>query len=119
MTTKRAQLAKVRASLDPETAEIAKLFFPSKAHELEAQRIQREREETDRTARALALRETRDALLAGTYGAKAKAMAHEYAISHGKDSDETLRYCSALANKARKAEHYKRLAVHQKRTRAI
>lgn len=109
MTTKRAELARLRRVFDPEMAEYAARAFPTREHETEAQRIERERAEAERTATALAMRETRDAMLAGRYGAKPKAKAREYALTHGHDSTETLKYCSELANKIRKSEHYKRL----------
>ena len=115
MATKRGQIAMLRREFDPEMAKFAALAFPDRERETEAQRIDRERAEADRTARALAMRETRDAVMSGSYGKEAKAKATEYAITHGKESPETLRYCSELANKIRKAEHYKRLAIARKK----
>jgi hypothetical protein len=116
MTTKRGQIAMLRREFDPEMAQYAALAFPDRERETEAQRLERERIEAERTAEALAQRETRDAVMAGTYGKEAKAKATEYAIVHGKDSPETLKYCSVLADKVRKAEHYKRLAIAKKKT---
>lgn len=115
MTTKRQHLAELRRVFDPEMVQFAQLAFPDRERETEAQRIERERIETDRTARAMAMRETRDEIIAGKYGKEAKQKATEFAVSNGKDSEATLKYCSELAAKERKREHYKRLAISRKR----
>lgn len=116
MTTKRGQIAMLRREFDPEMARYAAIAFPDRERETEAQRIERERAEAERTATALAMRDTRDEVLAGDYGKVAKQKGIEFAIAHGKDSPETLRYCSELANKARKSEHCKRTAIAKKRS---
>jgi hypothetical protein len=112
---KRSNLAALRKVFDPEMVEYAKIAFPDATRETEAQRIDRERAETDRTARTLAMRETRDALLGGKYGKNAKDKAREFAMTNGKDSLDTLRYCAGLAHKLRTSEYYKRLNAEKKR----
>lgn len=115
MSTKREQLANLRRVFDPEMAQYAALAFPDRERETEAVRIARERQEAERTAMTLAMRETRDELLAGKYGKEAKQKATEFAIANGKDTFDTLRYCSALAAKCRQSEYYKRLNAEKKR----
>ena len=118
MNTKRGALARLRHSFDAEMAEYARAFFPDPARETEAQRDEHERVQAERTAEALAQRDTRDALLAGSYGKEAQAKAREFVISFGKDSTETLRRCSEVAGKVRKSEYYRRLNV-EKRKREV
>jgi hypothetical protein len=115
VTTKRTELAKLRRVYDPEMLEYAKQFFPDRARETEAQRIERERQEAERTGIVLAMRDTRDAVLGGQYGKEARDKAREYAIANGKDSLATLRYCSRLAAKIRTSEYYKRLNAERRR----
>jgi hypothetical protein len=112
---KRTNLAQLRKVFDPEMVQYAELAFPDPVRETEAQRIDRERAEADRTAQVLAMRETRDALLGGKYGKDAKDKAREFAIANGKDSLDTLRYCASLAHKLRTSEYYKRLNAEKKR----
>lgn len=115
MTTKRGQLAVLRRVFDPEMAKYAAIAFPDRERETEAQRMERERVETDRAERHRARCDTRDAVLAGRYGKTAKTKATEYVICHGRDTEQTLEYCSQLANSIRKGEHYKKLAVERKK----
>lgn len=115
MATKRDHLSALRKVFDPEMVQYAQIAFPDAQRETEAQRIDRERAEADRTARHLAMRETRDALLAGKYGKEAKDKAREFAIANGQDSLDTLRYCASLAHKLRTSEYYKRLNHERKK----
>lgn len=114
MTTKRQQLAKLRAVLGPEAAALAALSYPTPERETEAEALIRERQETERTQAALAMRETRDAVLAGRYGKEAAAKARDKAITYGRESNEMLEYCSKLANQVRKSAHYRNLALERK-----
>lgn len=114
MTTKRAHLATLRQVFDPEMVQYASIAFPDRARETEAQRIERERQEADRTARVLAMRDTRDALLNGVYGAEAKKKARAMVNEKGANNRETLKYCSKLADQVRKSAHYSRIAVERK-----
>lgn len=114
MTTKREQFAKLRRVFDPEMVQYATLAFPDRERETEAQRIERERQEADRTARVLAMRDTRDALLSGVYGAEAKRKAIAMVNEKGRNAVETLKYCSKLADQVRKSAHYRNLAIERK-----
>lgn len=112
--TKRAHLATLRQVFDPEMVQYAQLAFPDRERETEAQRVERERHEADRTARVLAMRDTRDALLNGVYGAEAKRKARAMIAEKGPNAPATLKYCSKLAAQARKSAHYQRLAIERK-----
>jgi hypothetical protein len=114
VTTKRAELAKLRKVFDPEMAAIAESFFPSRETETAIEREIRERKEAERTARATAMRDTRDALLSGVYGAEAKRKAIAMVNDKGRDAIETLKYCSKLADQVRKSVHYRNIAVERK-----
>lgn len=114
MTTKRAELAKLRKVFDPEMADIAAKFFPDRATETAIEREIRERQEAERTARILAMRDTRDALLSGVYGAEAKRKAIAMVNDKGRNAVETLKYCSKLASQIRKSTHYRNIAIERK-----
>lgn len=114
MTTKRQQLAKIAQTFDPEMAAIAASFFPDRATETAIEREIRERQEAERTARFQAMRDTRDALLNGTYGAEAKRKAIAMVNEKGHESPATLKYCSRLANQVRKSVHYRNIATEKK-----
>jgi len=114
VTTKRAELARLRRIFDPEMAQYAALAFPDRARETEAQRIERERQEADRTARVLAMRDTRDALLNGVYGAEARRKARAMVNEKGPNAPATLKFCAKLADSVRKSAHYARLNVERK-----
>ncbi len=114
MTTKRAELAKLRKVYDPEMVAIAERFFPDRATETAIEREIRERQEAERTARVLAMRDTRDALLSGVYGAEAKRRAVAMVNEKGMNTAATLKFCSKLADQVRKSAHYRRMAVERK-----
>ena len=114
MTNKRTVFARLRKVFDPEMVQYAALAFPDRARESEAQRIERERQEADRTARVLAMRDTRDALLSGVYGAEAKRKAIAMVNEKGMNTPATLKFCSKLADQVRKSTHYRHLAVERK-----
>jgi hypothetical protein len=114
VTTKRAELAKLRKVFDPEMAAIAESFFPSRETETAIEREIRERQEAERTARFQAMRDTRDALLSGVYGAEAKRRAIAMVNEKGMNAPETLKYCSKLASQVRKSAHYRSMAVERK-----
>lgn len=114
MTTKRAELAKLRKVFDPEMAAIAESFFPSRETETAIEREIRERKEAERTARFRAMRDTRDALLSGVYGAEAKRRAIAMVNEKGRDNVETLKFCSKLASDTRKSAHYRNIAIERK-----
>jgi hypothetical protein len=114
VTTKREQLSVLRRVFDPEMAKYAALAFPDRERETEAERLVRERVETERAERHRAMVDTRDAVLGGVYGKPAKDKAREYAICHGRDSAQTLEYCCRLADRVRKSAHYKTIASERK-----
>jgi len=114
VTTKRAELAKLRKVFDPEMVALAEQLFPDRATETQVQREIRERQEAERTARVLAMRDTRDALLSGVYGAEAKRKAIAMVNDKGRNAIETLKYCSRLANQVRKSAHYRNIAIERK-----
>jgi hypothetical protein len=114
MTTKRAELAKLRKVFDPEMLQYAASFFPDRKTETAIEREIRERKEAERTARATAMRDTRDALLSGVYGAEAKRKAIAMVNDKGRDATDTLKYCSKLASQVRKSAHYRSLAAEKK-----
>jgi hypothetical protein len=114
VTTKRAELAKLRKVFDPEMAAIAESFFPSRETETAIEREIRERQEAERTARFQAMRDTRDMLLSGGYGAEAKRRAIAMVNEKGRDANATLVFCSKLASQVRKSAHYRNLALERK-----
>lgn len=114
MTTKREQLAKIRQVLGPDAVESALRFMPDRATETAIECEIRERKEAERTARVLAMRDTRDALLSGVYGAEAKRKAIAMVNDKGRNAVETLKYCSKLANQIRKSTHYRNVAIERK-----
>jgi hypothetical protein len=114
VTTKRAELAKLSKVYDPEMLQYAARLFPDRKTDAAVEREIRERKEAERTARAIAMRDTRDALLSGTYGAEAKRKAIAMVNDKGRDAIETLRYCSKLASQIRKSAHYRNIAIERK-----
>jgi hypothetical protein len=114
VTTKRAELAKLRKVFDPEMLQYAEQLFPDRKTEVAIEREIRERKEAERTARAIAMRDTRDALLSGVYGAEAKRKAIAMVNDKGRDAIDTLKYCSKLASQIRKSAHYRNIAIERK-----
>jgi hypothetical protein len=108
-TELEARLDALRNILGSQAVEDALAFMPTAEVEELALRDERERAETDRTATELTRRETRDALLAGKFGATAKAAAASKVAELGPNAAETLIFCAKLAADARKQEYYRRL----------
>lgn len=113
------RLDNLRAVLGPEAVEDALRFLPSTEVEELAASDEREREEAERTATALTMRETRDAVLAGGFGIHAKAKLMKAIVDHcDANHGEVLILATKLAAAERKAEYYRRLNGTQKEGKA-
>jgi hypothetical protein len=104
------RLDNLREVLGQEAVEDALKFMPNSEVEELAAREERERVQADRTAEAMTMRETRDAVLASRYGKDAKQkLEYEIHLKGNAEDPVVLHVAARLAAAERKAEYYRRL----------